>query len=109
MNNERGSITLPCIIIAAIMLALASSLLVFTTREYEHTRSYVRSRQLRLLTLSTLEQAERFADGRQVLLEKIFGMVSFYQWISPIVVYYATVLTIMIVTRGTRKMNDNFR
>ena len=72
MNNERGSITLPCIIIAAIMLALASSLLVFTTREYEHTRSYVRSRQLRLLTLSTLEQAERFADGRQVLLEKIF-------------------------------------
>ena len=71
MNNERGSITLPCIIIAAIMLALASSLLVFTTREYEHTRSYVRSRQLRLLALSTLEQAERFADGRQVLLEKI--------------------------------------
>lgn len=72
MNSERGSITLPCIIVAMLLLALATGLLALVTREYEHTRSFVRNRQLRVLAVSTLAQAERFGAGRQVLLERAF-------------------------------------
>lgn len=69
MSKEQGSITIPCILAALVLLALATMLLIFTTREYEHTREYIRSRQLRLLVSSAMLQAESAADGKNILLE----------------------------------------
>ena len=71
-EQQRGSITLPCILIAFIMLLLATGMLAFTTREYEHTRTYLRSRQLRLLAASALAQAGEMDAGSAVLLEHVF-------------------------------------
>ena len=71
MNNERGSITLPCLLIAFILLALTTGMAAFTVREYEHTREYIRGRQLRLLAASALVQAEAVEAGETLLLEKI--------------------------------------
>ena len=71
MSREQGSITIPCILAALILLALTTTLLIFTTREYEHTREYIRSRQLRLLVSSAMLQADAVADGENVLLEHV--------------------------------------
>lgn len=69
MSKQRGSITVPCILAALVLLALATALLIFTTREYEHTREYIRSRQLRLLVSSAMLQADTAAAGENILLE----------------------------------------
>lgn len=71
MNKEQGSITIPCLMLAFILLAISAGLLVFTTREYEHTREYIRGRQLRLLAGSALLQAGAVIDGETLLWEKI--------------------------------------
>lgn len=71
MSKEQGSITIPCLLLAFILLAMSAGLLVFTMREYEHTREYIRGRQLRLLAGSALLQAGAVIDGETVLWEKI--------------------------------------
>lgn len=72
MNKQRGSITIPCLLVALLLLVLATGMLVFTTREYRHTRDYIRNRQLRLLAASTLARAAALDEGEQVLLEHVF-------------------------------------
>lgn len=68
MNKERGSITIPCLILAFILLSVATGMLAFTNREYQHTREYIRGRQLRLLAGSALRQAGGAPEGTTVLL-----------------------------------------
>lgn len=72
MNNERGSITIPCLLTSFLLLALATGLLCFSTREYEHTRAHIRSRQLRLWAASALVRAAAIDAGQQVLGEHVF-------------------------------------
>ena len=69
MNKEQGSITLPCLLLAFLLLALSAGALVFTTRAYEHTKSYIINRQLRLVASSVFKNTEAFSDGQTVLLE----------------------------------------
>lgn len=71
MNKQQGSIALPCLLVALILLALSTGILVFTTREYEHTKNYLLNKQLRLLASSVFKQAKADSDGETVLLETV--------------------------------------
>ena len=71
MNKQQGSITIPCLLVAFLLLSLVTGVLVSTTREYEHTKNYLINRQLRLLASSVFKQAEAVDYGQKVLLEAI--------------------------------------
>ena len=71
MNKQQGGITIPCLLVAFLLLALSTGVLAFTTREYEHTKDYLIRRQLRLLASSALTQAEAVHDGSAVLLDSV--------------------------------------
>lgn len=71
MNKQQGSITIPCLLVAFLLLALSAGVLVFTTREYEHTKKYLINKQLRLLASSVFKQAETVSYGQAVLLEAV--------------------------------------
>ena len=71
MNKQQGSIAISCLLVAFLLLALSAGALIFTTREYEHTKNYLINRQLRLLASSVFKQAEAVDYGQKVLLEAI--------------------------------------
>lgn len=69
MNKQQGSITIPCLLAALLLLSFSAGVMVFTAREYEHTKSYLVNRQLRLLASSVFKQAENVSYGKTELLE----------------------------------------